>query len=286
MDDRPAKPPWKGYGTRRAGVKPSMGRTPVNVLVTGSGGLLGSALVRRGLRGVARAEVNVTDVAAMARCLREVRPEAVIFCAALTDVDACATRDDAEAVNVEAPARWAREVPTWFVSTNYVFSGPGPHLPDGARAPLMEYGRQKARAEDAVLAAGGRVVRTGWLYGPGGRNFPSRIAGYLRRGPVTALDDAPVQPTWADDLAALLCTLPGGPGAVVHAVGRAETTWFGFARAAAELLSLPAERVAPATAGGLGLGPRPDDARLAPATLPGWTERLPLHLDRTDPGPP
>ncbi len=247
----------------------------MRVYVTGAGGLLGAALRRAGAAGWTHRELDVTDPAASERALRRARPDAVIFCAAITDVDRCATDPRAEAVNARAPAWWARRVPLWLVSTNYVFSGPGPHRPDDPVDPVNPYGRQKARAEQAVREAGGHVVRTGWLFGPGGRNFPSRIAERLRAGPVRAVHDVPVQPTWVDDLARRVLELPEG---TTHAIGSETTTWFEFARAAAALMGLP-QRVVPVAARDLSWGPRPRDARLAPADLPGWRQRLPLLLE-------
>ena len=124
-----------------------------------------------------------------------------------------------------------------------------------------------------MLAAGGHVVRTGWVFGRGGRNFPSSIFELLRAGPVRALRGWPVQPTWVGDLADRLLTLPRG---VTHAIGGEETTWYEFARAAEGLLGLR-DRVRPQDA--LPTGPRPEDARLQPADLPGWRGRLPRLLE-------
>ncbi|MCB9743807.1 MAG: NAD(P)-dependent oxidoreductase [Alphaproteobacteria bacterium] len=240
----------------------------MKILVTGAGGLLGSALVARGAHGLPRAALDVTDPVASEAALARLRPDAVIFCAAMTHVDRCATDPGAWAVNVEAPAWWAARAPTWFISSNYVFDGPGPHGPEAAPRPAMAYGAQKAEAERRVLAAGGHVLRTGWIFGRGGRNFPSRIFALLEAGPVRALRGWPVQPTWAGDLAEHLLGLPEG---LSHAIGGEETDWAGFAASAARLAGCP-ERVQAVEA--LDLGPRPEDARLSPARLPGFTERL------------
>ncbi|MCP4809625.1 MAG: NAD(P)-dependent oxidoreductase [Proteobacteria bacterium] len=238
----------------------------MKILVTGAAGLLGSAVAVRGAHGLSRGALDVTDTVAVERALAALQPDAVVFCAAIADVDRCAHDPLAEAVNVQAPIAMAQRVPTWLVSTNYVFDGPGPHHPGDPRRPVNTYGRQKARAEDGVLAAGGHVVRTGWLFGPGGRNFPSRLPELLAGGPVTALEDWPVQPTFVGDLAERLLELRPG---VTHAIGRETTTWADFARAVAQ-------RVGGTVLGveALDLGPRPTDARLAPADLAGWSERL------------
>lgn len=236
--------------------------------MTGARGLLGSVLLRIGAEVVADGTLDVTDADAVDRILRDVRPRAVIHCAAFTRVDACGPAHFG--VNVGAPQRFAERVPTWLVSTNYVFDGPGPHAPGDPRRPCMPYGEQKAQAEDRVLAAGGHVVRSGWIYAPHGHNFPSRLPALLRQGPVKALEAWPVQPTWAADLAAYLLTLPTG---LTHAIGGEQTTWADFARACAAKMGLPPSRVQ-----GLdripGMGPRPQDARLVGHLLPGFTERL------------
>ena len=245
---------------------------PPHILVVGSAGLLGRHLVALGVPGVGRADGDVTDPAARERILDRHRPDAVLFCAALADVDRCEADPAARAVNAEAPAAWARRVPLWLVSTNYVFSGPGPHRPGEEPAPVQAYGRQKAEAEAAVRAAGGHVVRTAWLFGAGGRSMPSRLPALLRAGPVRCVADVPVQPTWAGDVAERLVALPEG---ITHAVGSGETTWAAFARALAVLLGLPGDRVVEVPEAALGRpARRPDDARLAPALLPPWTDRL------------
>lgn len=242
----------------------------MTILVTGGDGLVGRALAARGALAFGRSELDVTDERRRDEVLAAHQPDAVVFCAAQTNVDRCASDPLAHAVNVVAPGAWARLVPTWFVSSNFVFSGPGPHAPDDPRAPVNAYGRQKAAAEDAVLAAGGHVIRTGWVYGTGGRGFASTLPD--RPGPWRAVHDWPVQPTYADDLAGALLGLPRG---VTHLIGAEETTWAGFA---AELARLIGGTVEPAALAELGLGPRPADARLTPATLPGFRDALPRWL--------
>ena len=251
----------------------------MRVLVVGAEGLVGRAVLRAAgapgeaaghtWLGLGRSACDVTDAAARDSVLRAHRPDAVLFCAAFTDVDRAAGDPRAEAVNVHAPAAWAREVETWFLSSNFVFDGPGPHPPDEAPRPGSVYARQKVAAEAAVLGAGGHVVRVGWVYGPGGRTFASTLPARLAAGErVRAIHDLVVQPTHADDVAASLLTLPRG---VTHLAGRDETTWYGYALAVQAALGRGG--VEPVRAAELGLGPRPRDARLAPATLPGCWSR-------------
>ncbi len=238
----------------------------MSVLVLGAEGLLGRALVERGAWGVGRQELDVRDHQRAEAFLRDHTVHSVIFCAAITDVDRCALDPAVRKVNVEAPAWFAERVETWLVSTNYVFDGPGPHGPEDERRPCNAYGRQKAEAEDRVLAAGGHVLRTGWLFGPGGRGFGSRIRELLSKGPVKALEAWPVQPTWSGDVARVLLDRPRG---ITHAIGRETTTWAEFAEEAAHRWGGRVQRVRE-----LPLGPRPSDATLRPATLPSWRTRL------------
>jgi len=243
------------------------------ILVIGAGGLLGRHLLALGAYGPDRAACDVTSARDRTRILETHRPRAVIYCAAQAEVDACEHDAASRDVNALAPAAWAREVELWYVSSNYVFSGPGPHAPHGPTDPLQAYGRQKLEGETGVLAAGGHVVRTGWLFGAGGTNFLSRLPQLLASGPVQAFADSAIQPTWAGDLAALLLSQPRG---VTHAVGTEQTTFAGAARCLATLMGLQ-DRVSdhPGPMGVLP-APRPADARLTPATLPGWSSRMGL----------
>ena len=240
------------------------------ILVLGAGGLVGRHLRALGVVGLDRTQCDVTSAAARREVIASLRPDAVIFCAANASVDSCETDATSWKVNGAAPGAWARELPLWFVSTNYVFSGPGPHAPGAPTAPLQVYGRQKLQSEQAVLAAGGHVVRTGWVYGAGGRNFLSTLPAVLRRGPVRAYGGTPIQPTWAGDLARLLLTLPEG---VTHAVGCEETSFAAAARGIAAHMGLEGHVTEVTEPGDELTATRPGDARLTPANLPGWSER-------------
>ncbi len=245
----------------------------MRVLVVGARGLVGSALVRAGAAhgwvGLDRAACDVTDAAQREAALKRYRPDAVVFAAGFTDVDGAALSPASAGVNAQAPGEWAREVETWFFSSNFVFDGPGPHDPTARPRPGSVYAEQKVAGEEAVLAARGHVVRVGWVYGPGGRTFASTVAARLGRGEtVRATHDVLVQPTHADYVANAMLALPRG---VTHLAGRAETSWYGFALAVHARVG--SGRVEPVRADQLGLGPRPRDARLAPALLPGCWER-------------
>lgn len=245
----------------------------MRILVTGADGLVGRALVARGAARVVcagREEGDLAEAAVRERLLDRHRPDAVLFCAAFTAVDRAgdqAVVDQARRINVDAPAAFARRVPTWWLSSNFVFDGPGPHGPAAVPAPLGAYAEQKAAGEAGVLAEGGSVCRVGWVYGPGGRTFGSTLFERLSRGEtVRAIADVVVQPTLSTHLADSLLALPVG---ISHHIGRDDASWFGFAMAVRARVG--SGRVVPVRLAELGLAaPRPRDARLAPATLPGW----------------
>lgn len=245
----------------------------MRIVVVGAGGLVGRALVRAPRRehtvvGLSRSECDVASGADRERILSTLRPDAVVFCAAMTEVDRAGP--PSRATNVDAPVEWAARVETWFLSSNFVFDGTGPHRPDATPAPICVYGEQKVEAEYGVLAVGGHVVRVGWVYGPGGRTFASNLETRFATGEsVRASFDTVVQPTHADDVAAALWALPRG---ITHLAGSEDTTWYGMACAVQARVGKG--RVVPVRTIELGIGPRPRDARLFPANLPGWRSRL------------
>ena len=189
--------------------------TGASILLVGAGGMLGrdlaAALRGRAVLALTRAELDVTDAAAVQRAVdgRDV----VINATAYTRVDDAESNEDAaSAVNAIAPgilaaasaSAGARLV---HVSTDYVFDGTAttPYREDALRNPVSAYGRTKAEGEERVLAEhgdGSAIVRTAWLYGEHGVSFPAtmlRLAG--ERETLTVVDDQRGQPTWSRDLA-------------------------------------------------------------------------------------
>ena len=162
--------------------------------------------------GFSRVTCDVTDDAALRRVIDEVDPQIVINAAAYTSVDAA--EDDpesADAVNANAPAMLGalcaqRGLRLVHVSTDFVFDGRAhrPYTPDADPSPLGIYGASKWRGEQAVLAsgAGHAVVRTSWVYGPGGRNFVLTMLRLMReQGTVRVVNDQIGSPTSARGLA-------------------------------------------------------------------------------------
>ena len=216
----------------------------MRLLVTGAAGMLGCDVVaaaeRAGHEVVARPrrELDVTDAAAVAAAVADARPDAVVNCAAWTDVDAAEGHEaEATAVNGAGAANVAATgVHTVQVSTDYVFDGTAsePYAEDAPTDPRSAYGRSKLAGEAPVLAAGGAVVRTSWLFGRHGSNF---VATMLRlaseRDELTVVDDQVGSPTFTGHLAtALVAVAERRLAGVLHVAGGGQCSWYDLAAAA------------------------------------------------------
>jgi dTDP-4-dehydrorhamnose reductase len=233
---------------------------PVAVILGGGGTLgtaLGQALPAAGWRVVSatRGEGgDIRDAAAIGALLARARPDVVFNAAAYTDVDRAESEPElAEAVNAggaETVARAAAAVGAKVVhySTDFVFDGELERLYDERDAPSPQgsYARSKVAGDARVAAATPRhfILRVGCLYGHGGRNFPSTIVRRLRAGEtVRAVDDRWGSPTWVREVAGVSEALARTDFyGLYHCTSQGETTWADFARQAAEILGIPAER--------------------------------------------
>ena len=197
-------------------------------------------------------ELDITDARAVDALLDELGEastlDGIVNCAAWTDVDGAEAQPDAaRAVNADgagvlARAAAARGMPLLHVSTDYVFDGappldgdrrPRPYLESDPTGPRSVYGRTKLEGEQQVLAASPAhtVVRTAWLYGLDGANFPAtmlRLAG--EREAVQVVTDQVGSPTWSGHLApAILGLLERGVSGLLHLTGGGHVSWCGFA---------------------------------------------------------
>ncbi len=246
------------------------------------------------------AGLDITDVEACRRVFAGFAPDTVINCAAWTDVDAC-EQDETRAFKenshaVENLARASREQGACFVtvSTDYVFDGSkdGYYTQRDDPQPASVYGRAKLDGERRAVAACARtiVVRTGWLYGTGGRNFLSVIADRARRRDaptetLRAIGDAYGMPTLASDLAARMRELAVRdlPGTYHVVAGGEGASYAEFARAAFRLAGFDSVQLEETTAAALVRpAPRPVNSRMrcllseaiGLAPLPAWQSAL------------
>ena len=229
------------------------------VVVTGAGGMLGRALTEgltgRGMRPISlsRADCDISKPADR-KSIFDHHPTVLLNCAAHTKVDLCEQETElANQINgyaVGELAAMCRENGTFLVhvSTDFVFDGRGnrPYKPDDPVNPLSAYGRSKLLGETELRRQGGgdwMIVRTAWVYGRGGANFPRTMVQAAQAGkPLTVVSDQMGSPTYTVDLgAAILDLLDAGGGGVFHATNSGQTTWYDFAKAALEDFGVRAE---------------------------------------------
>jgi dTDP-4-dehydrorhamnose reductase len=210
---------------------------------------------------VARGELDVTDREAVASTLRRERPDAVMNCAAYTDVDGA--EDDPEAalrVNGEGAGNVAAAAAelgasVLYVSTDYVFDGTkaAPYVESDEPRPLSSYGRSKLAGERATADANPRhlIARSSWLFGTGGRNFVETMLELAsRRGEVRVVHDQVGCPTYTAHLGEGLVRLVegGAPSGLHHLAAEGACSWFDFAREIFRQAAVP-RRVEPCTTG-------------------------------------
>lgn len=214
----------------------------MRVFVTGVGGQLGhdvmNELHKRGHEGIGSdiapqysgapdgsavtampyVPLDITDAAAVSRVLREVKPDAVVHCAAWTAVDAAEDEENqpkVRAINASGTANIAEvckelDCKMVYISTDYVFNGQGetPWQPDCKDyAPLNFYGQTKLEGELAVSSRLEKyfIVRIAWVFGLNGKNF---IKTMLKLGEthdtLRVVNDQIGTPTYTLDLSRLL----------------------------------------------------------------------------------
>ncbi|MBA3461860.1 MAG: dTDP-4-dehydrorhamnose reductase [Deltaproteobacteria bacterium] len=228
----------------------------MSVLVTGGGGLVGSALGRRGgVTALTHRELDICDPAAIASQLGQHAPRTVINAAAQANVDRAEQDPEAAfAINATAPGELAaacaqRGIRMLHLSTDYVFGGNGerrPHREDDPVAPVGVYCESKAEGERRVRASGGTVVRTAWVFGEHGRGFVQLVLARLAAGErVEITGEQHGCPTWVEDLVDVLLALAARdevPG-ILHACGDPGISRYDFARAIAVAAGADPDRV-------------------------------------------
>ncbi len=248
----------------------------MKILLVGAKGQLGTEILRcfeRGstelgipevlkqennVRAVDVDEVDISNLASVRRIMQSDRFDAVINCAAYTNVNKCESeRDDAFRVNAIGPRNLAIAAEECgaklvHVSTDYVFSGDGevPYTEYDLPSPRSVYGKTKYLGEDYVKQLSTRyfIVRTAWLYGYCGNNFvKTMIKINTENGKSRVVSDQRGNPTNAADLAHhILKLITTEEYGIYHATGKGECSWYDFAKKIVELAGIDAE-VSPCT---------------------------------------
>lgn len=223
----------------------------MKVLVTGAGGLVGRAVIEHcnsagdEVLPYDHRSLDIGNASRVFETLQNEKAEVVINCAAWTNVDGCELDPaHAYAANADGPENLAnacRQVDAGLItiSTDYVFDGrkEGFYTQRDKPNPESVYGKAKLDGERRAQSAWARtiVVRSGFIFGPGGKNFLSTVVDRSRRGePLSVINDSYGTPTYSHDLAARLRELAelDQPG-VFHVVNEGPgVSYEEFARAA------------------------------------------------------
>lgn len=258
-------------------------------------------------------EFDLTDRQQVLAVLGEWRPQVILNCAAFTNVDGCETQQElANQVNgtgVGYLAAAAKELGATLVhiSTDYVFDGKKgqPYREDDAPNPQSAYGRSKLLGEEEIARSGLErffILRTSWLYGPGGNNFVETMIRLAReREELRVVADQVGSPTFTRDLATAIFRLlavetPAKHYGIYHVANSGECSWHEFAQEIVLLAQkagepVKAQRVLPIKTEDYPLpAPRPAYSvfskekytQVTGQQLPDWRDSLSSYIDSRD----
>lgn len=232
----------------------------MNILVTGANGQLGNEMriVSRQsedtyvftdvnqVEGHETLYLDITDLDEIRRVVSDYNVNAIVNCAAWTDVDACETDSKlaalAEKLNAKAPENLAmamKEVGGWLIhiSTDYVFGQEAynvPCAPNQKGTPTGVYGLTKLHGEENIIASGCRyvIIRTAWLYSEYGRNFCKTMLELTATRPnLKVVFDQCGTPTYALDLAQAIFKILKSPRqGIYHYSNEGVCSWYDFTK--------------------------------------------------------
>ncbi len=249
-----------------------------------------------------RAELDIANRDAAMASLAEISPEAVINCAAFTNVDAAETNEAAcyaaNAVGPENLALACRDFGAKFltISTDYVFDGAkdGFYVESDKPKPLSVYAKSKYEGELRTAAANPNaiVLRSGWIYGPGGTNFLCVMPDLLVKDTaITVVSDSRGTPTFVGDLVSRIRELIDlDATGIFHAANSGSgTTYYGFAKEICRVRGFDASKLKAVTDADLNRpAKRPPHSMITSerekefglTPMPEWAESLGKYLDQ------
>lgn len=274
----------------------------MKILITGANGMVAQATAKYcesigdEVVALTRQELDISDQMLVFDFFEREKFDAVINCAAYTDVDGSETNEEkcfaANVAGVENLAHASKRNDCRFVtiSTDYVFDGAksGFYTQRDTPNPQGVYAQAKYLGESLANRAYARsiIVRTGWIFGDGGTNFLSVMHNLLADGKkIKAIYDSYGTPTFAGDLAKRLRELVELDFPCTFHVTNAGlgTSYKGFAEKVCEIKGYDAELLESASADSLKrAAPRPQSSKLAClfsekfglAPLPHWENAL------------
>ncbi|MBO4905034.1 MAG: dTDP-4-dehydrorhamnose reductase [Lachnospiraceae bacterium] len=223
------------------------------IIVTGSNGQLGRAvnelcagndeyeLINTDFSIDGIRHLDITDLDGVLDICREIRPYAIINCAAHTNVDACEVQVDAAyRINAIGPRNLAiasseTGAKLVHISTDYVFAGDGdhPYTEFDAPAPKAMYGRTKLAGEEFVRQFSDRyyIIRTAWLYGDGKNFVRTMLRLSETHDEISVVNDQVGSPTCADELAKAVFSLVGTENyGLFHGTCEGSCSWADFTK--------------------------------------------------------
>lgn len=232
----------------------------MKILLFGKTGLLGQALfpalkTQYHVIAPAHNECDITDSNSVKGVIEKEKPDMVINATGYTKVDdAEFHKEEAFKLNSEAVANLAKiltpkNIALVHFSTDYIFDGKKKegYGESDSPSPLSVYGASKAAGERAILEAMKNyyLIRTAWVFGPGGKNFVDTIidlAGKNPGRPLKMVHDQIGNPTYTLDLVqAVLGLLNGKSYGIYHLVNEGDCSWYEFTKEIFNIMGMPQE---------------------------------------------
>lgn len=239
----------------------------MKVVITGAKGQLGQELVKvfddeHEVTGIYKDDLDITAAGKVKDFISSIKPDLVIHCAAMTNVDGCEGDPDmaykVNAFGTQNIAVACQKVDTEmvYVSTDFVFAGDKdePYIEFDETGPLSVYGKSKLAGENYVRNLLNRyyIVRTAWLYGEGHNFVRTMLRLAEEKEYLEVVDDQVGTPTCAKELAIAISKLVGTDlYGTYHASNNGSCSWYEFARKIFELKGIDIE-VKPITSDKLG----------------------------------
>jgi dTDP-4-dehydrorhamnose reductase len=242
-----------------------------------------------------RADLDITDGPRVDYVVGRVEPDAIVNCAAYTDVDRAESQErQAMEINDTGAGLLAVAAGTVgakiiYPSTDYVFDGhrEHPYVESDMPHPLSAYGRTKLAGETSVAVANSKhfVVRTSWLFGVGGKNFVETMLRLGAEQPeVLVVSDQVGSPTYTPHLARAITLLAESDDYGIHHVtASGSCSWFDFAQEIFDQAGMGTRVMAARTSMLDRPAPRPAHSvlrseRPVPTVLPHWREALAEYM--------
>lgn len=233
----------------------------MNILVTGANGQLGNEMriVSRestdnwiftdviGTEGQQTVILDITDIEAVRKIVSENNVDAIVNCAAYTNVDAAESNFElAERLNADAPENLAKAMQETegllvHISTDYVFGKEPYNTPcteDRVGTPTGVYGLTKLNGERKIIESGAKyvIIRTAWLYSEFGKNFCKTMMNLTAtKSELNVVFDQCGTPTYALDLAKAIAVILRNPvEGIYHYSNEGVCSWFDFTKMIAQ----------------------------------------------------